>query len=282
MASNAFEWIGGLSHYGPTSHFRPGICGVKPWTKKEILAHLAARGMQWQWRVWIVNQACHLLVNWENLSSLCMQLNCVIRIFNCFPKSQGKLDSWSIRFSWTVSLTLGKQQLIGYYLKTIKWCEHLPKWDCFSPVQPKSVFLKGCFTRATHSPGAQVFSVVMSVLNDQIEASFLPFFSTKKQLWLFPIKSGEIFLKDYTQRQEKSVVHTASHLSENLTLGNKSCLLSWEQKAVWDNLLWWFKIHYPFHKYLLNAYYGSSRQWSPGCGDCQTKLGLLKKKNPSQ
>lgn len=86
MASKALEWMGGLSHYGLTSHFRLGICGVKPRTKKEILAHLAAIGMQWQQRVRTVNQACHLLVNRENLYSLGVRLNGVIRIFNCFPK----------------------------------------------------------------------------------------------------------------------------------------------------------------------------------------------------
>lgn len=44
MAKKTYEWIGGLSHYGPTSHFRPGICGVKTRTKKEVLAHLAVSG----------------------------------------------------------------------------------------------------------------------------------------------------------------------------------------------------------------------------------------------
>lgn len=154
MASKALEWMGGLSHYGLTSHFRLGICGVKPRTKKEILAHLAAGGMQWQPRVRTVNQACHLLVNRENLYSLGVRLNGVIRIFNCFPKGWRKLDSWSIHFSWTGSMTLGKGQLRWYYLQTTKWCEHLPQWDSFSPGQPNSGFLQGCFTRAMHSLGS--------------------------------------------------------------------------------------------------------------------------------
>ena len=48
------------------SHFRPGgICGVKQWTMKEFLAHWEASGIQWQFRVWIVNQTCHLLVDCE-------------------------------------------------------------------------------------------------------------------------------------------------------------------------------------------------------------------------
>lgn len=185
MASKALEWIGGLRRYGLTSHFRPGICGGQTLNKeREILAHLAARGLRWQQRVRTVNQACHLLVSRESLYSLCVRLNCVIRSFNCFPRGWRKLDSWSIHFSWTVSVTLGRGQLRWYYLKTIKWCEHLPQRDSFSPGQPKSGFLQGCFTRATHSPGSVggvhvhpgagvgcpyslgtlVFSVVMSVI----------------------------------------------------------------------------------------------------------------------
>lgn len=155
MASKALEWIGGLRRHGLTSHFRPGIRGGQTLNKeREILAHLAARGMRWQQRVRTVNQACHLLVNRESLYSLCVRLNCVIRSFNCFPRGWRKLDSWSIHFSWTVSVTLGRGQLRWYYLKTIKWCEHLPQRDSFSPGQPKSGFLQGCFTRATHSPGS--------------------------------------------------------------------------------------------------------------------------------
>lgn len=72
------------------SRFRPGgICGVKRWTMKEILAHWEARGAQWQFRVWIVNQGCHLLVNLgggEDLSSLPTPLGLVIRVLYCFPK----------------------------------------------------------------------------------------------------------------------------------------------------------------------------------------------------
>lgn len=49
-----------------TSRFRAvGICGGKHWTMNEILAHCEARGIQWQWEVWIVNQVCHHLVNYE-------------------------------------------------------------------------------------------------------------------------------------------------------------------------------------------------------------------------
>ena len=64
---------------------------------------------------------------------------------------------------------------------------------------------------------------------------------------------------------------------------------SWDQKslrttalgagkklAVWDGLLWWFRIHYPFHKYLLNAYYGSSLKVKPGVWRLPSKTRFIK------
>lgn len=36
------------------------------------------------------------------------------------------------------------------------------------------------------------------------------------------------------------------------------------RRAVWKDLQGWFRIHYPFRKYLLNAHCGSARQWNLG------------------
>lgn len=92
------------------SHFRlGGICGVKCWTMKGILPHCEARGIQWQLRAWIVNQACHPVVVYKKPYSLYALLGFVIRILCCFPKTWSKIRLMRHLFSVSIESELWKR-----------------------------------------------------------------------------------------------------------------------------------------------------------------------------
>ena len=57
-----------------------------------------------------------------------------------------------------------------------------------------------------------------------------------------PPSLGRCF-KTIPREEKESVSHTISHLSKFDTGQNVASRVSWEQKVVWDNLLWWFKVH---------------------------------------